>query len=105
MRSCISLIILALTATAVEAGSYPFEGAWAGGPATCDEAFRFTSTTYRIPAGRLLRVEKVERNGNWFRLQFAGGKNLTLASVGADSMTWHSPASGDTFDLRRCKVR
>ena len=83
MRPAVSFFILLLATTTVQAGVYPFEGSWTGGPATCTDPFRFTSSTYRLPGGKSHRLTKVHRDGDWFDLRFPGGYRLTLASVNA----------------------
>lgn len=98
-------LVLSLTLTAAPAQAaarYPFEGAWAGGPATCGEPFRLTSTTYQAPGTTAARIAKVEQSKGLWNVKLRDGYSVTLGDVKRGTMTWHSPASGDTFDLTRC---
>jgi hypothetical protein len=81
---------------------FPFIGDWSGGPATCKEPFRFTPSTYIAPSGFASTYESIERSANGFSLKFPDDYRLILTDVVPQRMTWHSPRSGDTFDLRRC---
>lgn len=81
---------------------FPFIGDWSGGPATCKEPFRFTPSTYIAPSGFASPYESIERSDNGFSLKFPDDYRLILTDVVPQRMTWHSPRSGDTFDLRRC---
>lgn len=104
MRLPIIAAAAALSASPALAAPPPFVGDWSGGPATCSAPFHFTEKSYAGPGVRSMRIQKIERNGTWYSLQFADGYRLTLADVKKKTMTWHSPISGDTFDLERCPV-
>lgn len=99
------ILVLSLTLTAAPAqgaARYPFEGAWAGGPTTCSEPFRFTSTSYQAPGTTAARIAKVEQSKGLWNVKLRGGYSVTLGDVKRRTMTWYSPASGDSFDLTRC---
>lgn len=106
-----NLICAALVATVVgsplaaaqDRATAPFVGTWTGGPATCDEPFRFSPDRYTPPGGQQIRVAAVERDGDNYLLTFRDGYRVALFDVGRRTMTWHSPISGDTFELRRCR--
>ncbi len=81
----------------------PFIGDWSGGRGTCTAPYRFTSTRYIAPSGFTLSYGSIERTKDGFRLTFPDGYRLILSDVQPRQMTWHSPASGDTFELHRCR--
>lgn len=98
------LTLLVGAALPASAQSQPsFVGDWGGGPTTCDEPFRFTAKQYAPPGMKLMRMKSVERDGKNYLLSFPDGYRVSLFDVGRRSMTWHSPISGDTFELRRCE--
>jgi hypothetical protein len=103
MRKLLVLILVAVLHTELAVAKQPFVGSWAGGPKTCADPFVFTDTTYSYQKGKVIMMSSIERDGNWFLLSFADGYRVTLMNVKSTSMTWHSPISGSTFDLRRCK--
>ena len=92
---CLAIAIPAQAAT-------PFEGRWGGGPATCRKPFTITGKTYRPPGGKTLTIKSIERDGQNYLLTFLDGYRVALFDVTRDRLTWHSPISGDTFDLIRC---
>lgn len=96
-------LVLLLSAFEAGAQSYPFVGAWGGGPTDCSDPFRFTATSYKPPGAKEMTIQRVVREGPHFRLFFAGGYEVGLSSVTADSLEWLSGASGDSFTLRRCR--
>jgi len=96
------LVLLLLTAGPAAAGALPFEGRWSGGPATCRSPFRITPRTYTAPGAKPAPIRKVERSHGWWRVELEDGYGVTLMDVKSRSMTWHSPASGDSFPLVRC---
>ena len=81
----------------------PFMGDWRGGRGTCKTPYRFTATGYTAPSGFSLTYGSIERTENGFSLKFPDGYRLVLSDVTPQQMTWHSPASGDTFELHRCR--
>jgi hypothetical protein len=81
----------------------PFMGDWRGGRGTCKAPYRFTPTGYIAPSGFALSYGSIERTENGFSLKFPDGYRLILSEVKPQQMTWHSPASGDTFELQRCR--
>ena len=81
----------------------PFLGDWRGGRGTCNTPYRFTPTGYIAPSGFAMTYGTVERTESGFRLQFTDGYRLILSDVTPRQMTWHSPGSGDTFELQRCR--
>jgi hypothetical protein len=50
-----------------------------------------------------LTYGSIDRTENGFSLKFPDGYRLILSDVTPQQMTWHSPASGDTFELQRCR--
>jgi hypothetical protein len=81
----------------------PFIGDWRGGRGTCKAPYRFTMTGYTAPSGFSLTYGSIERTENGFSLKFADDYRLVLTDVRPQQMTWHSPLSGDTFELQRCR--
>jgi hypothetical protein len=79
----------------------PFVGAWAGGPTECSDPFRFTATTYTPPGGSPMRIRKLVREGQSYRLEFKGGYVIGVRPHG-NRLSWSSAASGDSFELKRC---
>lgn len=97
------VVLLLLAAMSASNATEPFAGRWRGGPATCRTPFTITEKSYTPPGGGTIRIVKVERDGNSYLLSFADGYRVALFSVKGRSLTWHSPISGDTFELSRCK--
>ncbi|WP_082505590.1 hypothetical protein [Aureimonas sp. Leaf324] len=95
-------VLLAVSLPPAGAADLPFQGRWSGGPATCQTPFSFTPSRYTAPGSRPIKVAKVERDGRNFLLSFPDGYRVALFDVSRKSMTWHSPISGDTFELTRC---
>ncbi|MFG5121387.1 hypothetical protein [Methylorubrum sp. POS3] len=95
-------IVAGLAAAPAMAGAPPFEGRWSGGPASCALPFHITAKTYAAPGAPPSPVAKVEHSRGWWRIELKDGYSVTLMDVKPRSMTWHSPESGDTFDLTRC---
>jgi len=99
-----ALLLASLAAAPAGAGgALPFEGRWRGGPATCASPFRITPKTYAAPGAAPSPIAKVERSRGWWRVELEDGYGVTLMDVKPRTMTWHSPASGDTFALTRCR--
>ena len=98
----VSAALLSTAARAKSEERLPFIGDWSGGPATCKEPFRFTPSTYIVPSGFAATYESIERSDTGFSLKFSDGYRVFLTEVNPQGMRWHSPRSGDTFDLRRC---
>lgn len=99
----IAMVVLAVPAAGpAAAGALPFEGRWSGGPATCAAPFRITPLTYAAPGAKASSIAKVERSRGWWRVELEDGYGVTLMDVKPKTMTLHSPASGDTFRLKRC---
>ncbi len=96
------VVLVVLAAGPAAAGALPFEGRWNGGPATCGSPFRITPKAYAAPGAKPSPIAKVERSRGWWRLELEDGYGVTLMDVKSKTMTWHSPASGDTFALKRC---
>ncbi|OAH21709.1 hypothetical protein AX289_17475 [Methylorubrum populi] len=98
-----TVLLLALFATfPASAAGRPIDGRWGGGPATCSMPFSIQGSTYAAPGGRPQRIRKVEPSGRWWRVELVDRSAFVLMDVKPNSMTWHSPASGDIFELRRC---
>lgn len=109
--ACLALIALAAcetpngangAAATSAATPLPFVGAWDCGVAT----FTFTETTYNngtgTGGGDTLRIANTETYGaDTFGLTMENGYRVGLMDVTARTMTWSSPASGDSFDCRR----
>ncbi|WP_019998747.1 hypothetical protein [Aureimonas ureilytica] len=104
MRFQIGLVALAMMVAVgpVEAAA-PFVGKWSGGPASCQSPFRFTEKTYTPPGGKTLKIVRIERDGNSYLVSFSDGYRVALFDVSTRALTWHSPISGDTFELKRCR--
>lgn len=98
-----SMLLAVLSSAPADAGALPFEGRWSGGPATCASPFRITPKTYAAPGSAPSPIARVERSRGWWRLELEDGYGVTLMDVKPRSMTWHSPASGDSFALTRCR--
>jgi hypothetical protein len=100
-------LILGAALLSIEAGQgqerLPFMGDWRGGRGTCQTPYRFTATRYTAPSGFSLTYGSIERTENGFSLKFPDGYRLVLSDVTPQQMTWHSPGSGDTFELQRCR--
>ncbi|MHC1547260.1 hypothetical protein [Phyllobacterium sp. K27] len=104
MNKTLSMIIIIASTSTSFAADQPFVGNWAGEITTCADPFRITAKTYAPPmSGKALRIKKIERDGKFWSVQLADGYRFTLFDVKKNTLTWHSPASGDTFDLKRCK--
>lgn len=88
----------ALTIAAFPAqASYPFIGKWDCGVGV----FTFTSRTYHNGSSTM-RFESILFGGRSdYQLRFPDGYRISLFNVGKKTMTWHSLASGDTFDCKR----
>jgi hypothetical protein len=102
------IVLTALGTTAAEmvrAAEQPFVGRWAdGGIATCADPFEFTARTYSPPmSDKKGKIRKIERDGKFIGIELTDGYRITLFDVKKNTMTWHSPESGDTFELRRCR--
>ena len=101
------MIAFVLPVVSSAQAAQPFAGNWQGGPATCEEPFAFTDTTYRPPGGDVEKILKVTRKGKGkstlYELRFKDNYIITLSSVTANEMGWFSAASGDNFNLTRCK--
>lgn len=91
-----------LATAALAAGSQPFHGAWSGGPADCDEPFRFEERTYTPPGATPMRIVRVRTDGRSHRITMQGDYTINLTVKGR-SMLWQSEASGDFFELKRCR--
>lgn len=102
-RTAVALALVVAASTVEAAPKHRFAGSWSGGPATCAEPFRFTDSRYTPPGAPSMRIRKIEREGNDYLLSFPDGYTVSLFDVGPKTMIWHSPTSGDTFDLRRCR--
>lgn len=102
LRPAFAAAVLTLSAPAAAQPAPAFVGEWAGGPTTCAEPFTFTVRHYTPPGAPRLRIQSVERDGVNYLLSFADGYRVSLFDVKRRTLTWHSPISGDTFDLRRC---
>ncbi|GJD91638.1 hypothetical protein BHAOGJBA_5186 [Methylobacterium hispanicum] len=96
------LLVAQLAALPASAAGRPIDGKWSGGPASCSLPFAISGRTYVAPGATPKRVVKVERSGGWWRIELADRYAFVLMNVKPATMTWHSPASGDTFDLTRC---
>lgn len=104
MRAILAALALCSTGITASAQTRPlFVGEWSGGPATCAEPFRFSATTYTPTGGERLKIAQTERDGRNYLLSFADGYRVALFDVTSRRMTWHSPISGDTFELVRCR--
>ncbi len=104
MRFQIGLVALVMmVATVPVEAAAPFVGKWSGGPASCQTPFRFTEKTYTPPGSKTLQIARIERDGSSYLISFTDGYRVALFDVGAKTLTWHSPISGDTFELKRCR--
>ena len=80
-----------------DAGDLPFLGTW-----DCEVAyFRFTPKVYNNGSEDLPILEIQEGTDNSYTLFFADDYMITLGDFTADSMTWLSAASGDSFSCTR----
>lgn len=87
---------LILNALPAAAAQLPFVGIW-----DCEIGlFAFSSDAYLVGRDEL-RIESIERDEADFLLTLPDGYRLSLFDVTETSMTWHSPASGDTFPCVR----
>jgi hypothetical protein len=102
---CSFAFVVALLSIGASQGQerLPFMGDWRGGRGTCKAPYRFTTTGYIAPSGFAWSYGSIERTENGFSLKFPDGYRLVLSDVTPQQMTWHSPASGDTFELQRCR--
>jgi hypothetical protein len=103
--------LLAIAATTVLASScayaddFPFVGKW-----NCEiSEFTFTNLTANNGSETypILKVERAtqsmfrsEKGATSYRLSFAKGYSFSLLNIKATTMTWHSLASGDTFNCK-----
>lgn len=103
LAAALGLVITgALGPVPVVAEPLPFHGAWSGGPADCGTPFRFDEDTYTPPGGEPMRIVRVRKDGRSHRISMAGGYTVTVTVKGR-TMLWESEASGDMFELRRCR--
>ena len=107
MRQSLSAALVATVVGSIpaQAAERSFIGKWAdGGISTCDDPFEFAATTYSPPmSDKKSRIRKIERDGKFIGIELTDGYRITLFDAKKNTMTWHSPESGDTFDLKRCK--
>jgi hypothetical protein len=99
MCCILSLVVFTGCATKEpnQASTYPFIGTW-----SCEVSeFTFSQTMYRVGTEKIGKIKKVERSGNDFRITLEDGYMFTLFNVSANTMTWHSIESGDTFVCNR----
>ena len=103
LLACGILVALASVTTAGasstetdEAQNYPFIGEW-----DCAVAImRFTADTYSAdsdPVG----IASVEREGTDYFVTMVDGYSVGVGSITAQTMTWYSPQTGDSFDCQR----
>lgn len=91
-----------LTATFLASGAFaqevlPVYGAW-----DC-EIMNFTldAKIYNV-SGKVIAVETVEKIADdAYGATLQDGYRFAMFDVKAKSLTWHSPASGDTFECHR----
>jgi hypothetical protein len=102
---CSLAVVAALLSIGAAQGQerLPFMGDWRGGRGTCKAPYRFTATGYMAPSGFSLTYGSIDRTEDGFSLKFPDGYRLVLSDVTPQRMTWHSPVSGDTFELQRCR--
>jgi hypothetical protein len=79
----------------------PFVGRWAEAPESCGSPFVFTPNSYSPSGSKRLLIRSIERSDRDFLLSFDEYR-VSLFDITDQTMTWHSPISGDTFDLMRC---
>ena len=90
----------------------PFIGNWAEDLNGCDSpGFRFNADGYAVSGQDFSRFTKLVGGENTiveggigvdYNMTFPDGYSISLLNVTTTSMTWHSLATGDTFDLVRC---
>lgn len=91
-RICVS----ASSAKSGAASGEPF-GTW-----NCDGLiFSVDAKSYEM-SGRKTKISKIERiSDDAWGFELKDGYRIALFDVTAKSLTWHSPASGDTFECRK----
>jgi hypothetical protein len=86
------------TPAAAATASLPFVGSWDCGVST----FTFTKSNYNNGMGDVVAINKIETfTTGTYGLTMENGYLVGLTDVGAQTMTWSSPQSGDSFDCRR----
>jgi hypothetical protein len=86
-------VLSACTTVQAQDRRYPFEGRW-----QCEVGvFVFTGTHYTPAGARSIRYKNVEKFLDDYSISFVDGYRISLFGVSPKTMTWHSPASGDTF--------
>jgi hypothetical protein len=90
------ILFAAMTAVA-QAETLPVYGAW-----DCEIMdFTLDAKTY-VVSGQKLAVKSVEKIlDDAYGVELTDGYRVSLFDVRSKSLTWHSPASGDTFECRR----
>lgn len=65
--------------------------------------FTLDGTAY-VVSGQKIDVKSVEKIAeDAWGAEMVDGYRFAMFDVTADSLTWHSPASGDTFECKRLK--
>ena len=98
ITGALGLVLITCTARAAERP--PFLGEW-----DCEVAtFWFTPHGYDNGLD-VLSIRKVVKSKGGWGLVFDKGYRISLFDVTAETMTWHSPISGDTFRCKRLSAR
>ena len=89
----------------------PFIGNWDEVNSCDNPSFRFKADGYSVGGQDFIRFTKLVGGedtiveggtGVDYNMTFPDGYSISLLNVTTASMTWHSLASGDTFELVRC---
>jgi len=85
------------TTASTEVADLPVSGAW-----DCEiMAFTLDAETY-VVSGRTLEVKGFESIAeDAYGVELSDGYRFSLFDIKPNSLTWHSPISGDTFECRR----
>src|SRR4051794_15225396 len=98
------LVLASASAPALAKDKYPFIGSWGGGPADCSAPFRFEASYYTPPGQKRLAIKQVKKLAkNEYRIVTAAKYSMTVQVKSPSQIVWLSGASGDTFELTRCK--
>jgi hypothetical protein len=83
--------------------SYPFIGRWGGGPTDCTAPFVFTRDSYTPPGDAAMRYRSVRRQGRAYVLSLPRNYRVTVMPMPNGRLSWLSGATGDGFELTRCR--
>lgn len=97
---CLAATMVALPAAAAD---LPVYGKWTN-DGNCGRPFvTITSKTYKVDGGAGGSIKSIEQSGKDFRIELRDGYAFSMIGVGKTKATWTSLATGDTFDVIRCK--